>query len=282
MRVASVQFDIAWEDKPANHATVERMLQEARVAAGTLVLLPELFDTCFSFDLGAIVDDRSLDWARTLAGHLRIWLQIGYAERGAEGKGRNCAAIISPDGELLGVYRKVHPFTYGREAEHYTGGRHLLIRPLEAASVCPMICYDLRFPELWRLGATAGAEVFTIGSNWPVARQSHWRALLIARAIENQAFVIAANRVGSDPNLEYAGGSIMVSPAGKVLAEAGTAAAVICADLDIAGLRRWRTEFPALRDMRRGLLGSIRLDSTIEPDGGCGAQEIDRHFAPDS
>ena len=263
MQVAAVQFDIAWEDKEANHATIERMLAEARITAGTFVLLPELGDTGFSFNLDRIVDEASLAWARSLAKRLGIWLQAGYPQRGPDGKGRNCAAIISPQGELLGTYQKVHPFSYGREVEHYAGGDHLLVRTCGEAVVCPLICYDLRFPELWRHGAAVGAEVFTVGANWPATRQEHWRALLNARAIENQAYVVGANRVGADPHLHYVGGSIIVSPTGRIVAEASAEPAVLTADLDLGELRKWRAEFPALRDLRRELLGSIRLDTTI-------------------
>ena len=259
MRFAAVQFDIAWEDKQANHAIIESMLAEAAVQPGTFVLLPELGDTGFSMNLDRIVDDRSLDWGRELARRLRIFLQIGYAERGEDQRGRNCAAIISPDGSLHGIYRKVHPFSYGKEALHYSGGREALIASCEPALVAPLICYDLRFPELWRLAATHAhaAEVFTIGASWPAARQHHWRALLIARAIENQAYVVAANRVGADPHLKYRGGSMIVSPTGDVLAEADDQPRILQAELDLAQLRQWRREFPALRDVQRELLGSI-------------------------
>lgn len=260
MHVAAIQYDIAWEDKAANHATLERMIEDAALAPGTLILLPELGDTGFSFDLDAIVDDRTVAWAAGVARRRGCVLQAGYAERGADHKGRNCSAILSSRGETLGVYRKVHPFSYGRESEHYSGGDRLLIVPVEGAAVCPMICYDLRFPELWRLAAAAGAEVFTIGASWPAARQAHWRSLLVARAIENQAFVVAANRTGRDPHLSYEGGSLIVSPTGEILAEAGDAPAVLSADLDLAQLRRWREAFPALRDMRKDLLGAIPVD----------------------
>ncbi|MCH8343310.1 MAG: carbon-nitrogen family hydrolase [Planctomycetes bacterium] len=262
MWVALVQFDIAWEDKPANHATIERMLIEAGVEPGAYVLLPELGDTGFSFNLDAIIDEQTLTWATELAERKRIWLQPGFAERSDDGKGRNCAAIISPTGEVLGIYRKVHPFSYGKEAEHYTGGDELLIRSCGGTAVCPMICYDLRFPELWRIAATAGAELYTTAANWPDARQSHWRALLIARAIENQAFVVGVNRVGSDPHLHYVGGSIIVSPKGDVVAEAGCEPIVLTAQLDLDALRRWRGQFPALRDLHRELLGAIPVDAS--------------------
>lgn len=125
--------------------------------------------------------------------------------------------------------------------------------------MCPLICYDLRFPELWRLGAVEEADVFTIGASWPAARQQHWRALLIARAIENQAYVVAVNRIGDDPHIKYAGGSLIISPTGEVLAEApaGNVPIVLQAELDPAALRAWREKFPALADIHRELLGSI-------------------------
>lgn len=263
MRVAAVQFDIAWEDKPANHATVEAMLRDAAVAPGTYVLLPELGDTGFSFDLPKIADGKTLPWARTLARELGVWVQPGFAENASDGKGRNCAAIVSPQGEILGIYRKVHPFSYGRESKHYSGGDRILIRDCEGAAVCPMICYDLRFPELWRAATLAGAEIFTIGASWPEARQTHWRALLIARAIENQAYVVAVNRVGADPNLNYAGGSMIISPTGEILDEAGESPKVLIADLDMDALRGWRAEFPALRDVRGDLLGTMTVDKSV-------------------
>lgn len=264
MRFAAVQFDIVWEDKPANHAIIERMIDEAQPAIprGAFVLLPELGDTGFSFNLNRIVDDRSLTWARELAQTRGIWLQHGFARRGEDQRGRNCAAIIAPTGDVIGHYEKVHPFSFGREVEHYTGGDHLLVAQCGELTVCPAICYDLRFPELWRLGALGGAQAFTIGASWPAARQHHWRSLLIARAIENQAYVVAVNRVGNDPHLPYAGGSMIVSPMGEILAEAGDAPAVIQADLDPAALDAWRSKFPALADIHRNLLGKI---TTVRP-----------------
>ena len=265
MRVASVQHDIVWEDKPANHRLVEEMITKAELPVGSFILLPELGDTGFSFNLDRIADDRSLTWGRDLARRTGCTLQAGYAERGSHGRGRNCASIISPAGEVVGTYRKVHPFSYGREIEHFSGGDRLIIRRCGDALLCPLICYDLRFPELWRLAAAAGTEVFTIGASWPDPRQSHWRALLIARAIENQAFVVACNRVGNDPHLSYSGGSIIVAPTGEVLAEAGDTPAVLSADLDLGSLREWRRTFPALGDLRKDLLGRIEIDQ-VPPD----------------
>jgi omega-amidase len=176
-----------------------------------------------------------------------------------DGRGRNCAVIAAPGGDILARYEKVHPFSYGKEAQHYSGGDRLALAHCNGAVVAPMICYDLRFPELWRLAAAAGAEVFTLGASWPAARQHHWRALLIARAIENQAFVVAVNRVGRDPHLAYQGGSLVVSPTGQIIAEAEDGPTVLQASLDMPAQRSWREAFPALRDIHSSLLGSIEV-----------------------
>jgi predicted amidohydrolase len=114
--------------------------------------------------------------------------------------------------------------------------------------VCPAICYDLRFPELFRLGLLKGAEVYALGANWPDARQAHWRALLIARAIENQAFVLGVNRTGRDPHLNYAGGSIAVGPQGEVLGELAAEEAVLSVEIAPREVHAWREKFPAWKD----------------------------------
>jgi predicted amidohydrolase len=255
MRFAAIQFDIVWEDKVANHAIIERLLDDANVPAGTFVVLPEMGDTGFSFNLDRIVDERSIEWGMGVARDRGIHIQLGHVTRGRDHRGRNCATVINSRGEGAGQYQKVHPFSYGREIEHFSGGDHLLLVDAGHCSICPLICYDLRFPELWRVAARKGAQVFTIGASWPAARQRHWRSLLIARAIENQAFVIAVNRTGRDPHLEYEGGSAIIGPTGEILAEAQREAAVLQAEIDIESLLSWRSTFPALHDLQPSLLG---------------------------
>jgi omega-amidase len=257
--VAAVQFDIAWEDKPASRATIEGLLDEAALPPGSLVVLPEMAETGFSMNLDVIVDASSRAWAIDLAARRDLVVQHGYATRGRDDRGRNVAMIASPAGEASAPYEKVHPFGFGGEARHYGGGDELVLTDVGGMHVCPLICYDLRFPELWRLATMAGAEVFTLGANWPAARTGQWRSLVIARAIENQAFVIACNRAGNDPSQQYAGGSLIVSPHGEVLAEAGGGDEVIRAEIDMADLRSWRNEFPALQDVLPGLLGAISI-----------------------
>lgn len=260
MRAHLVQMDIAWEDRAANHAAVERMLDGVDVRAGDLVVLPELFDVGFSLNLEAAPDraDETLRFLLRLADDLGVTVHGGRAVRPCDcDKALNTVAVTAPggaDGRLLCSYAKVHPFSYGREPESYKGGAGVELYDWvsgdERVRVCPAVCYDLRFPELFRVGALRGAECFVLGANWPAARQGHWRALLIARAIENQAVVIGVNRVGSDPYLRYAGGSIVVSAKGQILGELGDEAGVLSVDIDPEAARAWRAEFPALKDVR--------------------------------
>lgn len=264
MRFAAVQHDIAWMDKGANWATVRRLLASANLPRGSFALLPELGDTGFAMDAHAARGGDSLALASAAAGDLGLWLQAGYADlaAGAPLPG-NAAAVVAPDGSVHGSYRKVHLFSPGSETQHYRSGDSIAIIEVASAQgnwkVCPLICYDLRYPEVFRLAALAGAEVFTVGASWPSARAAHWRALAIARAIENQAYVVACNRIGHDPHSTYEGGSIIVAPSGEVIADAHYREEVISALLDRAELLRWRDRFPALRDIRRSLLGSIEV-----------------------
>lgn len=233
------------------------MLERAGVAPGDLVVLPEMFDTGFSFNLDRTEDreGRTLGFLGELAERLGATVHGSRTVVGPDGKGRNCATVMGPEGRLLLEYQKVHPFSYGKESEHFTGGDRVETYVWKGSDgartvVGPSVCYDLRFPELYRLQALMGAEVLALGANWPAPRKVHRRALAVARAIENQAYVICVNRAGRDPFLTYEGGSVVVDPKGAVVAEAGEEETVLSVDLDLAGLRAWRAEFPALRDVR--------------------------------
>ena len=229
-----------------------------------MVLLPEMFDSGFSLNTDVTADDgRTVTWLGRLADDLGAVVMggrtVGGCANGGCDKATNRATAFAPaaDGgepSLLCDYAKIHPFTYGREGEKFIGGRHVETFTWEADGdalvVCPTICYDLRFPELYRLGLAKGAEAFTCIANFPAARQAHWRTLAIARAIENQTFMLAVNRCGKDPYLAYAGGTIAIDSKGEVIGELGDDEAVLTVELDVAGLRAWREEFPAWQDGR--------------------------------
>ena len=240
MRIHCVQFDITWEDKAASHARAEAILDASNPPPGGLIVLPELGDVGFSFALDRIVDDRSEQWACQLAARWRCWVLHGWPMLGPDGKGRNVSGLCSPDGTLLGIAEKMHPFTIGNAGGVYMPGDRVRVFDVEGVSLCPLVCYDLRFPEVFRRGMSEGAEMFTVIANWPAQRAAHWRTLLIARAIENQAIVVGCNRVGSDPSFRYAGGSLIVDAEGVVVAEGGDEEEVISAEVDPTEMRTWK------------------------------------------
>lgn len=255
MTVLGLQFDIAWENKPANFGTVRRLLSQAAPQKDSLVVLPEMFATGFSMNVDTVAEPYAGETEQFLAAtakEFRIYLIAGAPMRGRDGRARNKALIFSPTGELLAFYAKMRPFTPGGERDHYAAGEHPIVFRWAECSVSPFVCYDLRFPELFREAAAAHRpELFTVIASWPDKRIHHWVALLQARAIENQAYLIGVNRIGKDPFYTYCGRSLIVDPQGTILADAGTAEACISANLDLANLRKYREGLPFLADMNR-------------------------------
>lgn len=252
-QAAGFQLDILWENKTANRATVRRMLDDARLPPGALVALPEMFSTGFSMNVAAIAEDPGGATEAFLAGEAAergLYLLGGVVTRDPDGRGRNEAVVRGPDGREIARYAKMHPFTYAGEAEHYGPGNAPALFAWGEWTVAPFICYDLRFPEVFRDATIRGAQLFVVIANWPDARESHWTTLLRARAVENQCCVLAVNRCGRDPNLAYSGRSLLLDARGEILADAGNGPGVIAADLDLAALLDYRRAFPVLADIR--------------------------------
>ncbi len=253
MQVALVQLDIAWEDKRANHAKVRALLEKAKPPRGALVVLPEMFSTGFSMNAAEIAEGEARETERFLASAAKefgVAMLGGVVTLGADGRGRNQAVAFGPDGAPLARYAKIHPFSYGEETKNYTGGTEIVLFEYAGFKIAPFVCYDLRFPEVFRAAVKRGAQLFTVIANWPEPREAHWLALLKARAIENQAYVVGVNRCGRDPKLAYSGRSQVIGPKGDVPVDAGTAEGVTLAELDLAPLLEWRRAFPALADMK--------------------------------
>jgi omega-amidase len=258
MQLACGQLDIAWLDKPANYHRANELVASARLAPGTLLLLPEMFATGFTMDAAAAAEPADGPTARFLAELARehkLYVQAGVVVAGAAGgKPRNEAMVFDPGGRLIARYAKLHLFSYAREDQFYAPGDAAVVYPVGEAVAAPAICYDLRFPELFRAAARRGAELLAVIACWPTAREEHWLALLRARAIENQCYVAAANRCGNEPSgLSYSGRSQIIDPWGRIVADAGGGEGVIRADVDLALLREYREKFPAIGDMRPDL-----------------------------
>lgn len=252
MHIAAVQLDIRWEDRPANHGHVRQLLAQTELPAGALVVLPEMCDTGFSMNTAATDPGEpsvSEAFCRQIAKESNVAVLAGVVARGADNRLANEAVAFSPDGVELSRYRKMYPFSGAGEHLHYAAGQGHTIFQWQSARIAPFICYDLRFPEAFR-PAAAGAELFVVIANWPATRSEHWVRLLQARAIENQAFVLGVNRCGSDPTHRYDGRSSLFDPMGREIFQADGREQVLTAEIDPGDARRWREQFPALRDMR--------------------------------
>jgi len=258
MKVYALQYDIAWEDKAANQALIESELRKFQPEPESLVVLPELSCLGFSMRREGLAEESGgptqLFYQR-LAREYGVYLVGGVTWWGSSGLGRNMALVLGPDGRILGHYAKQHPFSYGGETEHFEAGEGFFHFDWRGCRVAPLICYDLRFPETFRLLALEGVQLFVVIANWPSARVAHWDALLVARAIENQAYVLGVNRVGQDPKVTYPGSSRWIDPQGKVLAQLGDQPGVLVGELDQAEQEAYRGRFPALRDIRPEQLG---------------------------
>jgi predicted amidohydrolase len=258
------------EDFERNLETAERLVRDAAHRGAELVVLPEkwtaLGDPEQVAELAQALDGPAISWARSLARELSVDLVAGSLAELVEGesKRRNTSVHIGADGELRAAYRKLHMFdvevdgvSYA-ESAHEQPGEELVLSELAHGPLLGMtICYDLRFPELYRQLALRGAEVISVPSAFTLATtRDHWEILLRARAIENQCFVIAANQVGEHPGGFRSGGrSTIIDPWGLVLASAPDRECAVVADLDLSNLRAIRARFPTLGHVRGDVYG---------------------------
>jgi len=252
LRVSLVQQPLVWHDAVANRARFDALL--APLAGNTdLVVLPEMFTTGFSMDVELFAED--------VGGPTSQWLE----QKALELRAAVTGSVMSKDGAhfynrmfwaepgaALRHYDKRHLFRMANEHQRFTPGEDALSLEWRGFRICPLVCYDLRFPVFSRRRPELEYDVLIYSANWPAPRRHAWRALLKARAIENLAFVIGVNRVGTDGmNLPYSGDSAVHDFLGDPLAELGDEAAVVTVELDRAALRAFRERFPAHLDADR-------------------------------
>jgi len=258
MKVHGLQFDIAWHDREENFARIRSLASAAPIGRGDLLALPEMYSSGFSMDVAAIEEGAVRPAERFLAALAKehgACALGGVVRRDPDGRGRNEAVVFDQEGREHARYAKLFPFALGGETRHFRSGDALAVFEWAGLRVAAFICYDLRFPEVFRRAALAGTDLFVVIANWPAPRAAHWRALLIARAIENQAYVLGVNRCGEDPSLKYVGGSLFVGPGGEILAEAGDRPEVVTGEPDLAALEEYRKKLPFLEDLRPEFLG---------------------------
>jgi predicted amidohydrolase len=264
MLVAGLQLDLAWEQPEENFRRAEELARAAARRGARLVALPEMFNTGFSMDADRCAASAGATRAflARLARELSLHVIGGYAEPG-EPRPANALALFAPDGRETLHYRKIHPFSLAGEDRHYAGGDAVATAAVEGVRVTPLICYDLRFPELFR-AAAAATDLFVVIANWPRKRSFAWSTLLAARAIENQCFVLGVNRVGEGGGEPHSGDSALLDPFGATRATASETAAAVCAEVDAAEVASIRARFPFLADRRPDVYARLEARSAAE------------------
>jgi predicted amidohydrolase len=251
MQVAAIQHDICWEDGAATRTHVEPMISQAAGAGARIIVLSEMYATGFTMYPERIAEDEggpNEQFLREQAQRHDAYLIASIAQRGADGRYRNNAIVAGPDGSTQ-RYAKIHPFSFAGEHEHYAAGTDFLTVTVDDLRVSVFVCYDLRFADEFWVRAEQ-TDLYIVPANWPEPRREHWRALLRARAIENQAYVVGVNRVGTVRDLPHTGDSAIIDPLGRTLAEASLTEAVLVADVTSDEVARVRERFPFLRDRR--------------------------------
>ncbi|MCC5032458.1 carbon-nitrogen family hydrolase [Streptomyces sp. WAC 00631] len=239
----------------------ERVASLVREQAGSdLVVLPELWPTgAFAYELfeeyAETLDGPTVTAMAAAAAEASVWLHAGsVVERAPDGTLYNTSVVLGPDGGLRASYRKIHRFGFDKgEAALMGGGEEIATIRLPETVAGLATCYDLRFPEQFRQLTDAGAELLVIPAGWPARRREHWTLLARARAVENQAYVLACCSAGTHGGVEQAGHSRIIDPWGEVIAEAGEDEQILTADLDLSRVAKTRADFPVLRDRVLGL-----------------------------
>lgn len=250
LTITIVQTSLHWEDKEANRAMLENKL--TMLPEGSqLVLLPEMFTTGFSMNtlLAENMDAETIVWMKQIAAQKKIIL-AGSAIIKENSVYYNRLLYVLPNGDV-GIYNKRHLFAFADENNFYTPGKSKLVTAVNGWKINWQICYDLRFPVWARQPSEAGSiyDILINVANWPAKRNSAWRSLLIARAIENQCYVIGVNRTGTDAKLhEYCGNSMVIDPLGNVILDAGDKEALYTVTLQKEELLNIRNQFPFLND----------------------------------
>ncbi|MGW6744093.1 carbon-nitrogen family hydrolase [Streptomyces sp. NPDC055025] len=284
MRASLIQIAVdPYESVDSRRQRVAALVRQQRGTAD-LVVLPELWPVgAFAYESfereAEPVDGPTFQAMSKAASDAGVWLHAGsFVERDAGGALYNTSLVLSPAGEPVRTYRKIHRFGFDKgEATLMSAGGELVTVPLtlpaggqdgrdggggqgaEETTLGLATCYDLRFPELFRGLVDAGARLLVIPAGWPARRREHWTLLARARAVENQSYVLACATAGTHAGVEQSGHSIVVDPWGEVLAEAGADEEILTADLDLTRVATTREQFPALKDRRLGLTPPPRV-----------------------
>jgi len=258
MKIACIQLNIDWENQNKNFLATEKLIKKAKNLGTELVCLPELFSTGVTentFKFAEEINGKTFTFLSEQAKENKIYLIGSFIMNVKSSLPRNVAIIFGPNGKPINKYEKIHLFTYNKENKFYSSGNKLVVFKKDDFKIAPFICYDLRFPEVFRIAVKKGTNVFVVIASWPNPRKEQWTSLLKARAIENQSFVIGVNRVGNSPKLSFFGNSMIISSKGEIIAQAGEKEEILIGEIKIEDLEDWRKRFTALKDVRKDCYG---------------------------
>ncbi len=259
MKIALCQMTVIQGDREANHETAERMLEEAATSEADVAVLPELWSCGYDFD--RLVEHQetlsgpSLRLLKRAAVRAQMWIVGGSLPILTDDGVQNMNVVVSPAGELVHTYGKVHLIGLMREDRFLTPGHTADVFQLHDVTAATMICYDLRFPELSRRFANHGAQLLFVPSEWPSVRQEHWEILVRARAIENQAYVIAVNMCGENSQDTFRGQSLVIDPWGETVVKGGETPEVLLATVNLDIVVDVRRRMSVLKDIRPEMYG---------------------------
>lgn len=252
-RIACLQIDIQFGDLTANLQEVAKQFNHLDADVDTVVL-PEFWPMGYSLDrLAEVVEYDMLTPIKTLAKQYNVDIIAGSVPTKRDGKFYNSLPVITREGEVVFWYDKVHLFRLMDEENFLAEGKECGVFTLSGVTSAAVICYDIRFPEWIKTQMLEDVDLLYVVAEWPKQRLDHWRALLIARAIENQVYVVACNRVGSDPNNTFAGHSMVIDPWGQVISEADDQTGILTATIDLAEVKQIRRQIPVYEDRRPDL-----------------------------
>lgn len=253
MRIALAQTDVYWEDKERNKDKFIKFIEEAKSKHADIVIFPEMTLTGFSQKVNKIGEENceTIEWFKEQSVKHCIYTCFGHVE-GNKDKGKNNLSIVSPKGELITTYTKLHPFSYSGEDAFYNKGEGLAVFNINEVKTSAFICYDLRFPEIFQI-ASKKAELIIVIANWPESRRDAWITLLRARAIENQCFIAGVNRVGIGDGIKYSGDSMVVDPKGNILVSSQEKEELLVCDINTEDVKKFREKFPYKKDRREEL-----------------------------
>jgi omega-amidase len=257
VKVGLIQLDIAFGDVKTNIVRAEQFIQQAMTEHPDVLVLPELWTTGYDLTrLDTLADTDGVETKKLLhkwATTYNVNIVGGSVAKKKKDGVTNTLYTFSKDGTCLGEYSKVHLFQLMNEHLHLQAGNERGLFTIGDVPCACVICYDIRFPEWIRTHTINGATILFVVAEWPLPRLTHWRALLISRAIENQCYVVACNRAGSDPNNVFAGHSMVINPWGEVISESDEAESILYATLDLTKIDDVRKGIPVFSDRRSEL-----------------------------